>query len=63
MLWKGYPLSEATWEPATNLKGVKILIDQYHAKMNFSRQDSLENESISEAVKAQELEQTEEQEQ
>ena len=30
--WKGYPVSENSWEPAPNLSNAKDLVDQFHAK-------------------------------
>ncbi len=30
--WKGFPLSEATWEPVENLTNVEALINQYEEK-------------------------------
>ena len=30
--WKGYPDSENTWEPASNVKNASLLIKQFHAR-------------------------------
>ena len=30
--WKDYPLSDSTWEKATQLQSIKILIDEYEKK-------------------------------
>ena len=34
VLWKGYPLSEATWEPIENLDGALDLVVQYNKDKN-----------------------------
>ena len=30
--WKGYPVSDTSWEPAPNLANAKDLVDSFHAK-------------------------------
>jgi Chromo (CHRromatin Organisation MOdifier) domain len=30
--WKGYPISEATWEPTKHLKNSPSLVQQFHTK-------------------------------
>ena len=29
VLWKGYPITEATWEPEQNLEYLKEILDEY----------------------------------
>ena len=33
VLWKGYPLEEATWEPASNLRAAQWSVDQYERRV------------------------------
>ena len=35
ILWKGYPLCEATWEPIENLDGALELVTEYNKKKNI----------------------------
>jgi hypothetical protein len=36
VLWKGYPLSEATWEPIEHLNGALELLLKYNQKNNIA---------------------------
>ena len=38
--WKGYPESDATWEPAGNLGNIKNLIQQYESSLPDSQKGS-----------------------
>jgi hypothetical protein len=35
ILWKGYPISEATWEPIENLDGALDSVIEYNQKKNI----------------------------
>lgn len=47
VLWKGYPESEATWEPADNLENVFSLIKIYEEKEAAKKMSSKNKESTS----------------
>ena len=34
--WEGYPSDQNTWEPASNLKNVKDLLEKFNQKLEFS---------------------------
>ena len=38
--WRGYPLWEATWEPAANLHNARAAVDAYEARVSEDRASS-----------------------
>ena len=37
VLWKGYPLSEATWEPESNLKNAPDIVKQFWVRTSRTK--------------------------
>lgn len=44
--WKGYPLSEATWEPEKNLKNCKELINQFRKNKVQQKSENNPNDTM-----------------
>lgn len=47
--WEGYPHDSNTWEPIEHLMGVKILVDQFEAKLK--KKDENKNGTLKKSVK------------
>lgn len=43
--WKGYPLNQSTWEPASNLTSIQALLDKYDNKITENPQVKTKNKT------------------
>jgi hypothetical protein len=43
--WKGYPMSECTWEPERNLTTCKEMIDEYKKRNNLATTNDLKSKN------------------
>ena len=41
--WLFYPINESTWEPKSNLKNLKYLIDEFESKYPYSIDQDMYN--------------------